>query len=301
MTILLLAANTSFGGFPRLAMILARDRFMPKQMMNLGDRLVFSNGIVLLGTMAIALVIAFHANVHALMPMYAIGVFLSFTIAQAGMVVRHMRAKLGGESRRGMIVNGIGACATAVVCLLLCIEKFAAGAWLVIVFLPVLVWAMNRAKKHYDSWEKQLFLPKDSFHPASFEHTVLVLVASLNKGVVPAIQYAKSISQRVEAVHVELNPADTEQLEKAWNEWGCGIKLTVLKSPYRSFSEPLLKYIDEVESRHDHDVVTVVIPEFVSKSWWHNLMHNQTAIAIKTALLFRPGKVVTTIRYHLKE
>lgn len=299
MIILMLAANTSFGGFPRLAMILARDGFLPRQLMNIGDRLVFSNGIVLLGSLAAGFVIAFHASVHALMPMYAIGVFLSFSLAQAGMVVHHIRNKAG---RRQIAVNAVGALATAGVCLLLCVEKFLAGAWLVLVCLPLIMWIFGRINNHYQTIGRQLALPKHSeYHPISFDHTVLVLVASLHKGVIPALEYAKSISQRVEAVHVELNPAATERLQKDWEEWGSGIKLTVLKSPYRSLSGPLLKYIDEVEARYDHDVVTVIIPEFVSRKWWHHLMHNQTAIVIKTMLLFRPGKVVTTVRYHLKE
>lgn len=299
MIILMLAANTSFGGFPRLAMILARDGFLPRQLMNIGDRLVFSNGIVLLGCLAAALVIAFHASVHALMPMYAIGVFLSFSLAQAGMVKHHIRNK---AARRQIAVNAAGAVATAGVCLLLCVEKFLDGAWLVLLCLPVIMWIFVRIKNHYLTMSKQLALPKQTgYHPVSFEHTVLVMVASLHKGVIPALEYAKSISQRVEAVHVELNPSDTERLQKDWEEWGCGIKLTVLKSPYRSLSGPLLKYVDEVEARHDHDVVTIIIPEFVSKKWWHHLMHNQTAIVIKTMLMFRPGKVVTTVRYHLKE
>jgi hypothetical protein len=300
MTILILAANTSFGGFPRLAMILARDRFLPRQLMNLGDRLVFSNGIVLLGFCAIVLVIAFHANVHALMPMYAIGVFLSFTLAQAGMVVYQVRRKGERARKRQMIMNCLGALATGAVCLLLCLEKFMAGAWLVLLILPLLIFAFRRINLHYEMTQRQLALPETGYQPSGFEHTVLVLVASLNKGMIPALEYAKSISTRVEAVHVELNPSDTEQLQKDWKEWGCGIKLTVLKSPYRSLSGPLLTYIDEVEARHDHDIVTIIIPELVPRRWWHHLLHNQTAIAIKTLLLFRPGKVVTTIKYHLK-
>lgn len=301
MTILLLAANTSFGGFPRLAMILARDRFLPRQLMNLGDRLVFSNGIVLLGALAIAFVLAFHASVHALMPMYAIGVFLSFTLAQAGMVQHHLRQKSGAVAHRQIFLNGLGAVATGLVCLLLCIEKFAAGAWLVLVCLPLLMWAFRHINGHYETTAKQLMLPKDGYHPSSFDHTVLVLVSCVNKGLIPALEYAKSISPRVEAVHVELNPADTAQLRKDWEEWGCGIKLTVLPSPFRSLSGPLMKYIDEVEARHDHDVVTIIIPELVPKKWWHHLMHNQTAIAIKAMLLFKPGKVVTTIKYQLEK
>jgi amino acid transporter len=300
MTILLLAANTSFSGFPRLAMILASDGFLPRQLMNIGDRLVYSNGIVLLGLLAAIIVITFHASVHALMPMYAIGVFLSFTLAQAGMVVRYMRQKSESKNQRQIATNAAGALVTGGVCILLCIEKLTAGAWLVLVSLPLIIFAFRLINKHYETMQKQLAVPKD-YQPKSFEHTVLVLVSALHKGVLPALAYAKSISDRVEAVHVELNPATSAQLQKDWQEWGSGIKLTVLKSPYRSLSGPLLKYIDEVEARHEHDIVTIIIPEFISKKWWHHLLHNQTAIAIKTMLLFKPGKVVTTVRYHLNE
>jgi hypothetical protein len=303
MTILMLAANTSFGGFPRLAMILSGDRFLPRQLMNVGDRLVFSNGIVLLGAMAMILVITFHANVHALMPMYAIGVFLSFTLAQTGMVVHHQRAKEDkAKVLPKILTNAVGAVMTGLVCVLLCIEKFLAGAWIVLVAIPILIWFFHRIKKHYDSWERQLAMePGQHYHPAKFDHTVLVLVASLHRGLVPALQYAISIGHHVEAVHVELSPANTAKLREQWKEWNCGVPLTVLKSPYRSLSEPLMKYIDEVEARYDHDVVTIVIPEFMPCKWWHHLMHNQTAIAMKAMLMFRPGKIVTTVRYYLKE
>lgn len=300
-SILLLAANTSFGGFPRLAMILARDGFLPRQLMNVGDRLVFSNGIVLLAFMAAILVITFHASVHNLMPMYAIGVFLSFTFAQAGMVTRALRSKDAKPDVKAMFTNGAGALVTLFVSLILCMEKLTSGAWIVLISLPLIVALFKNINRHYETMRKQLAVPKKEYHPQALEHTVLVLVASLNKGVLPALEYAKSISTRVEAVHVELNEEATIQLQKDWEEWGSGIKLTVLKSPYRSLSGPLLKYIDEVEKRHEHDIVTIVIPEVVAKKWWHNLMHNQTAIAIKAMLVFKPGKVVTTIRYHLSE
>jgi amino acid transporter len=310
MIILILAANTSFGGFPRLAMILASDGYMPRQMINLGDRLVYSNGIVLLGTLAAVFVVAFHANVHALMPMYAIGVFLSFTLAQLGMVVRSLRKPVAAsdstEARpavdiKKVVANGLGAFATGSVCLLLCIEKFMAGAWLVLICLPLIIWFFCCISKHYRTSQRLLALAPGTYHPVKVEHTVLVLVAALNKSVLPALGYATSISKRVEAVHVELNPAATAQLKQDWEAWGSGIELVVLKSPHRSLSSTLLKYIDAVEARYDHDVVTIVIPEFISKKWWHHLLHNQSAITIKTMLLFRPGKVVTTVRYHLKE
>ena len=296
--ILLLAANTSFAGFPRLAMILARDGYLPRQLMNVGDRLVYSNGIVLLAFMAATLVLIFHASVHNLMPMYAIGVFLSFTLAQFGMVMRHLRSR-EKKSRLPVAINLTGAVITMVVCILLCIEKFAAGAWIILLLLPIIMSIFHKISHHYLTMQRELTVPQKHRLPVATEHTVLILVASLNKGVLPALEYAKMISSRIEAVHVELNPEATEQLKRDWDEWGSGIPLTVIKSPFRSLSEPLINYIDEVERRSNHDVVTVIIPEYIPKKWWHNLLHNQTAIVIKARLALKPGKVVTTVRYHM--
>ncbi len=298
--ILVLAANTSFAGFPRLGMILAQDGYLPRQLTNLGDRLVYSNGIVILSLFAILLIIIFHADYNAMMPLYAIGVFLSFTIAQGGMVKHHRNGKKPGWQYRA-VVNSIGAVATGVVTLILVYEKFTEGAWIVLVAMPIIIWLFREIHEHYRKVNKQLALPVDGYCPLGIEHTVLVLVSSLHRGTIPALEYAKTISDRVEAVHVELNPVATARLKRAWEEWGCGITLTILKSPYRSISEPLLEYIDEVEDRYEHDLVTIIVPEFVTKKGWHNLLHNQTSIMIKTLLRYRTNKVVTTVRYHLDE
>jgi amino acid transporter len=300
MIILILAANTSFAGFPRLAHILADDGYLPRQLMSLGDRLVFSNGILILGLTSGILLIAFRANTHLLIPLYAVGVFLSFTLAQAGMVVRHLRERAPGY-KLGIGINGVGAVVTGSVTILLAIEKFFEGAWIVTVAIPLLIWMFNSIRNHYKSVGKQLALPESGYCPIPFEHTVLVLVSSLNKGTIPALEYAKTISNRVEAVHVEINPHATNRLRKAWDEWGCGVPLTILKSPYRSITEPIVRYVEEVESRYDHDIVTIIVPEFVTKKFWHNLLHNQTSFLIKTLLRMRRGKVVTTIRYYLEE
>lgn len=300
MFILVLAANTSFSGFPRLATILAQDGYLPRQLMNLGDRLVYSNGILILSFFSILLIGLFHADTHALIPLYAVGVFLSFTLAQAGMVVHHREAKEKGW-QKSLVINAIGAFATGVVTLILIFEKFMEGAWMVLVAMPIIMFVFRRIKRHYESIGKQLALPEDGYCPLAIEHTVLVLVSSLHRGTIPALEYAKTISDRVEAVHVELNPAATERVKKAWEAWGCGIPLTILKSPYRSISEPLLEYIDEVEDRYEHDLVTIIVPEFVTKKGWHNLLHNQTSIMLKALLRYRPNKVVTTVRYHLNE
>lgn len=300
MVILILAANTSFSGFPRLATFLAHDGFLPRQLMNLGDRLVFSNGIIVLGLLSGLLIWMYHADTHSLIPLYAVGVFLSFTLAQAGMVFYYQKQRIDGW-RWGLTISAIGALTTGLVTILLAVEKFWEGAWIILIAIPILCIVFIRIHNHYISVGKQLILPATGYCPVAVEHTVLVLVSSLNRGTIPALEYAKTISDRVEAVHVELNSQATARLKKAWEEWGCGIPLVVLPSPYRSITEPILDYIDEVESRYEHDIVTVIVPEFVTKKFWHNFLHNQTALLIKTLLRFRKGKVVTTVRYYLEE
>lgn len=300
MIILVLAANTSFSGFPRLGSILAKDGYLPRQLLNLGDRLVYSNGIIILGFLSVLLITIFHAETHTMIPLYAVGVFLSFTLAQAGMVVHHRHSQ-ARDRHNSLAINFVGAVTTGLVTILLIFEKFWEGAWMVMIAMPIIIWIFRQIHEHYRSVGKQLALPKDGYCPMPVEHTVLVLVSSLNRGTIPALEYAKTISDRVEAVHVELDPAATERLRRAWAEWGCGITLTVLSSPYRSISEPLLEYIDEVEDRYEHDLVTIIVPEFVTKKGWHNLLHNQTSIMIKALLRYRTGKVVTTVRYHLDE
>lgn len=300
MILLILAANTAFADFPRVSSLLADDGFLPRQLMNLGDRLVFNNGITVLCLLSVLLIIVFKGDTHALIPLYAVGVFVSFTCSQLGMVVHHQREKEPGW-KQGIAINALGAVVTAVVTLILAVEKFTEGAWIVFVISPLLIYLFNAVKQHYLKMGQQLALPSSGYCPMAIEHTVLVLVSSLHRGTIPAMEYAKTISNRVEAVHIELNPESTRRLQLSWAEWGCGIPLTVLKSPYRSLTEPLLEYIDEVEDRYEHDLVTIIVPEFVTKKWWHNLLHNQTALVLKAILRFRKGKVVTTVRYHLEE
>ena len=295
MVILVLAANTSFSGFPRLASILADDGYLPRQFKTLGDRLVFSNGILFLGIASALLVWVYHADTHSLIPLYAVGVFLSFTLAQAGMVQLHQKERNPGW-QRGMLINGFGALTTGIVTLILAEEKFLEGAWLVLVAIPILMAFFRTIQDHYKTIGRQLALPESGYCPVAVDHTVLVLVSSLHRGTIPALEYAKTISSKVEAVHVEINTAATKRLTAAWEEWGCGIPLTILKSPYRSITQPLLKYIDEVETRYEHNLVTIIVPEFVTKKFWHNFLHNQTSLLLKTLLRFRRGKVVTSIR-----
>jgi amino acid transporter len=298
--ILVLGANTAFAGFPSLCNILAQDNFLPRQMLSLGDRLVFSNGIVFLCLMAIALIVHYKADPHDMIPLYAVGVFLSFTLSQASMVVYHWQERKTPAWWQQMAINALGTLTTGVVTVLLAVEKFWEGAWIVIVAIPLIVLLFSKIKNHYQDIGRQLALPDDGQHcPVPIEHTVLVLVSSLNRGTIPALEYAKTISDRVEAVHVELSTEGTRRLRDAWDNWGCDVPLTILKSPYRAISGPLLEYIEEVEDRYEHDLVTIIVPEFVTKRWWHNILHNQTSLLIKTLLRFRKGKVVTTVRYYL--
>lgn len=300
MLLLLLAANTAFADFPRVCSFLADDGYLPRQLMSLGDRLVFSNGIIILGMISILLIILFRGDTHALIPLYSVGVFICFTSTQASLLRYHVKEKEPGW-QTGVVVNGVGALVTGIVTLVLAYEKFTEGAYLLFIAMPILILIFKTIREHYRSIGRQLALPEAAYCPQKVNHTVVVLVASLNKGTLAALEYAKSISDNVEAVHVELKPEATQRLRKAWDSWGCGLPLVILKSPFRTLLEPLLDYIEEVDSRYDHDLVTIVVPEFVTRRFWHNFLHNQTALYIKAALSLKKGKVVTTVRYHLDE
>lgn len=300
MFILVLAANTSFADFPRLASILARDRFLPRQFANLGDRLVFSNGILILGLGAGALVVFFGGNVHRLIPLYAIGVFLSFTLSQAGMVMHWHRERGRGWQRR-LVINAVGAVATAVVVLDLAVFKFVHGAWLVLLILPAQVWVFRKIREHYFLVGREISVADyEKERPRQIKHTVVVPVPGINKAVLTAIEYARSISRDVIAVLVNVDGKEREEILRQWQDWAGDIPLVVLDAPYRSILRPLLRFIDEVGKIRDDDVVTVVLPESVPARWWHHLLHNQTSLLIKGALLFKPKIVVTSIPHHLE-
>jgi amino acid transporter len=300
MLILLLAANTSFADFPRLAFFLARDRFIPRQFATQGDRLVFSNGIVILGSLAIVLLLIFRGETHALIPLYAVGVFISFTLSQASMVRRWLRLRAEGWWWR-VWFNGIGALVTGVVMVTIATTKFSHGAWIVVLLIPTLVVAFLTVHRHYDTVAAQLSLEDQSPTPPPLENTVLVLVGDLHRGVVRALQYAQTLSPTVKAVYVETDPERTRRLEERWGKWGMGVPLIVLNSPYRSLLGPLVDYIDQMQrQRGEHHVVTIVLPEFLPARWWQQLLHNQTALLIKGQLLFRKNVVVTDVPYHLR-
>jgi len=299
--ILVLAANTSFADFPRLSSLLARDRYVPRQFANLGERLVFSNGIMVLGAMAAILLVMFGGETHALIPLYAVGVFISFTLSQSGMVRHWMRDRRSGWRHRA-IINGTGAVATGIVTVVIGATKFTHGAWIVVLVIPTLVATFMAMRRHYDDVAEQLSL-EGLAAPPELRHTVLIIVGDLHRGVVRAVQYAKTLAAptvAVRAVFVETDPAKTARLEEKWTRYGLGVPLVILNSPYRSLLRPLVEYLDALQAQGDDHMVTVVIPEFLPSKWWQHVLHNQTALLIKGTLLFRKNTVVVDVPYLLK-
>ena len=345
--ILLLAANTSFAGFPMLASLLARDRYLPRQFANRGDRLVFSNGIVILALFASLLLVVFRGDTSRLIPLYAVGVFLSFTLSQSGMVLHWLKEKSrgrakaeantntpagkGGEDdtprplpdaglavdrgasfvsdevtdaahwKKSILINGIGAVATFVVLCVFILTKFIHGAWVVVMVIPLLVLLFRSIHRHYVAVAKQL--STEGLQPLRpIKHTVIVPISGIHRGVINALQYAKSIGgDNVIALYIDLDEEATKKLRQKWDQWGSGVKLVVLQSPYRSLVRPLLRHIDRIERARDDDMITVVLPEFVPAKWWHHILHNQSSLLLKGALLFRKGIIVTSVPYHLSQ
>jgi amino acid transporter len=298
MLILVLAANTAYSDFPRLASIVARDAYLPRQFANQGDRLAFSNGIVLLSVFAGVLLVAFGGDTHALIPLYMIGVFISFTLSQTGMVVHWRRLHESGWVASAAI-NGLGALATAVVLVIVAITKSLEGAWIIILLIPVLVVIFKATHRHYSHVAAQLSLK--GWEGATREHsTVLVPIGGVHRAVLQAVAYANSLSDDVRALFVDTDAAATEKVRADWAKWGGGTRLEILASPYRSLMEPLLEYIDQLQAANPRDYVTVILPEFVPARWWQHLLHNQRALLIKGALLFRPRVVVTSVPFHLE-
>ena len=300
MLILVLAANTAFADFPRLASIVARDRYMPRQFMNIGDKLAFSNGIVALSVAAGILCIIFGGDPHGLIPLYMIGVFLSFTLSQTGMFLRARRLREPGW-KVSAAISGVGAIVTFVVLLVVAITKGLDGAWIVVVLIPLLSMLFRSTRSHYDAVARQLSLSGRTVDPTRRGHMVIVPIGGVQRAVVEALGYASSLSTDVRAVYVNVHPDALEALKRDWPNWGSHVKLVVLQSPYRSMTEPLLDYIDRMRLEHPDDYMTVVLPEFVVRHWWHHLLHNQSALTLKAALLFRKRIVTTSVPFHLEE
>jgi amino acid transporter len=298
MLILVLAANTSFADFPRLASLLSRDRYAPRQLTKQGDRLVFSNGILVLGGLAALLIVLFSGETHALIPLYAVGVFISFTLSQAGMV-RHWLLDHGPGWKWRLAINGTGGMVTAVVTVVIAVTKFTHGAWIVVLLIPLMVLGFRAINRHYEALADELSLEHLEEEPP-ITNTVLVLAGDLHMGVVRALRYAQSLSPNPKGVYVEIDPSRTLRLEDRWAKGGCGVPLVVLSSPYRSVLGPLFSYIERIKSQAPHGVITIVIPEFVPRHWWQHVLHNQTALLVKGAMLFRQGIVVVDVPFHLR-
>jgi amino acid transporter len=295
--ILVLAANTAYADFPRLASIVSRDRFLPRQFMNQGDRLAFSNGILVLSAFAAVLIVAFRGDTHALLPLYMIGVFVSFTLSQAGMVIHWKKTQTPGW-KTSALVNGFGAVVTGIVLVIVAITKTLEGAWIVLLLIPIIIAVFKATRRHYDHVSSQLTL-RNYTPQARVHNTVLIPIGGMQRAVVEALRYAETLSDDVRAVYVDVDPTATDHIKRQWQVWGGRVKLIVLASPYRSVMEPLLEYIEQVENDREDDYVTVILPEFVPARWWQHLLHNQRALLIKGALLFRPNTVVTSVPFHL--
>jgi amino acid transporter len=298
--ILILAANTSFADFPRLGSILARDRFLPRLFQFRGDRLAFTSGIVALAVLSIVLLMIFNGSLDALIPLYAVGVFTSFTLSQAGMVVHWRRLREPGW-QRSAVINAVGAVATALVTLVIAVTKFAEGAWLVILLIPLLIAGFWGIHRHYQVLERAR-RAETPLLPEEITIRAVVPVADAGVPARQALAFARAIApdaNHVVAVHVTDDVANAERLRREWEEWEPGVELVLVESPFRSLTGPLLAYIDALKDTHPHDTIMVVLPEFVPSHLWEHLLHNQTALRLKAALLFHPGIVVTNVPYHM--
>jgi amino acid transporter len=291
--ILILAANTAYADFPRLSSIIARDGFLPRQLANRGDKLVFSNGIIFLALVAGLLIVVFKGNIAALIPLYAFGVFTGFTLSQAGMVVHHFRLR-EPRWKPSAVINAVGCAATGVVAIVVVVSKFTEGAWIPAVLIPAMVLAFRAIARHYRRVRTAVTVDTE-FMPSRKTHLVVVLVGSVNRGVIQAVQYARSLApERLIAVSVVATPEEQEALVDAWDAHRMPVQLHTISSPYRELTRPVLEYLDELDAESPDDVITVVIPEFVT-DWKQQWLHNQSALALKLRLLYRPNTVVTSV------
>ena len=315
--ILILAANTAFAGFPRLGALMAKDGYLPRQLTYRGSRLVYSYGIVSLALIASGLVVIFQASVSRLIPLYAIGVFLSFTLAQFGMsrrwwktsklqpgeeIVEHGSTLRYEKSwRTKMFANGFGAFATAIVMVIFAVTKFRDGAWVVLILIPALVVGFRLINRHYRGLANRLSLEKfGGAPPQATRHRVILTVSGVHQGSLEALRYARLLSDDVTAVHISMDPEETEKVKAKWETWGEGTRLVIVDSPYRLFIEPLLAYLEEIIAhRQPNETITIVVPEFVPSERWHNFLHMQTAKLLRSELLSKPGVVVTNVPYQV--
>lgn len=300
--ILILAANTGYSAFPLLAVNLAKDKFIPRMFTVRGDRLGYSNGIIILGVLSIVLIIAFHAQTEHLIPLYAVGVFIPFTLSQTGMIVKWVREKPKGWVTK-LIINAAGALISFVVTIMFFLTKFE-QVWSILVFLPLIIYLFLRIKKHYEAVGEQLRLATCE-PPIAIEGNVMILpVAGITHVVENSINYAKSLkADQIIAVYIPFEREDEAAFEEKWEKWMPDVRLVTLHSPYRSIIHPLLKFVDTVQRKASESnyQVTVVIPQFIPKKGWHNILHNQTSLMIRANLLHRRDVIITTVPYHLKK
>ena len=295
--ILILAANTAYNGFPQLSSNIARDGFLPRQLANRGDRLVFSNGVLILSGMAGALIVAFQAEVSALIPLYAVGVFVGFTLSQFGMCRHHLRLR-EPRWKRGLAVNALGCFMTFTVLMVVIVSKFTEGAWIPVVVIPAVVVLLRGINKHYRQMDELLVVEPDE-KVRRKTNTVIVLVARVTRGSLIALAYARSLHpDRLVALSVVSNPEEQERITQQWETHKIPVELQTLYSPYRELSRPIMAYIDELDDRHDDDFLTVIVPEFTLDKWWQQLLHNQSALLLRSRLRNRPNTVVTSVPFH---
>jgi amino acid transporter len=302
MLILVLAANTSFAGFPQLTSIIANDRFLPRSLAARGDRLVFSNGIILLSVLAIILIVVFHGETHSLIPLYAVGVFLSFTIGQSGMIKKIWKEK---DKRNVATLATIitGTIVTGLVTVITVAAKFTQGAWLVIIAIPLLVMMFYKIRDHYEKLGEQLRLDEEEWEHREkvVKPKVIIPISGVSKVVAQSIQYARSISDDITAISVIFHEEEEQKLRAKWEKFYPDIELKIIYSPYRTILSPMLDYINEVEKETKGSPITILMPQFIVKKWWHALLHNQTAIVLRFFLILKKDIVIATLPYHLKE
>jgi amino acid transporter len=314
--ILIMAANTAFADFPRLSALLAADGYLPRQMTYRGSRLVYSHGIEVLALIAALLIVIFNASVTALIPLYAIGVFLSFTLSQSGMARRwrkigHLTPDAEKQERGSvlrhdakwkskMIVNGFGAVCTAIVMMVFAVTKFSTGAWIVLIIIPALVFIFSRVHLHYRDVANHLTLERYDIPLRTRRHRVIIPISGVHRGTLAALRYARTLSADITAVHVSIDEAEAEKIKRKWEMWGDGVRLVILDSPYRLLLEPVLEYIEMVDDALlPNETLTIVVPQFVPRHWWGNLLHTQAASLLRNALLHKPGIVIINVPYQI--
>jgi amino acid transporter len=297
--ILIMAANTAYADFPRLSSLIARDGYLPRQLGNRGDRLVFSNGVLALSAMAIVLIVVFQAKVSALIPLYAVGVFTGFSLSQFGMIKHHLTHK-EPNWQRGLVINAAGCIATTVVLGVVVASKFVYGAWIPVVVIPLIVLVFRRIHRHYLATDRRLAAdPGEKVRRRT--NTVVVLVGKVTKGSLTAIAYARSLNpDRLVAVTVVADPEEQARIDRQWQEHHIPVELVTLYSPYRELTRPILRYLDDIDARYEDDFVTVVVPEFALRHWWQQVLHNQSALVLRTRLRSRPNTVVTSVPFHIE-